>query len=219
MKDIRVRPGRRLVIAMVAEGEHDRQDFKYAISDARKIARSVSAFANAGGGRLLIGVKDNGAIAGVRNEEDIFVVEQAAERYCRPAVDVEFNAYSIDTGKTVIIASIAQADSRPVSVVEADGKPRAYYRVADENIVAHRLMVKAWAHDAPLALTLDSRASALLEAIDKAGAPGLDPDMAAIALGTSRLTAERLIVSMALAGVVTFVYTAGRWMLTRLSEE
>lgn len=45
---------------LVSEGEHCHQDFKFEISDARKIARSLSAFANTEGGRLLIGVKDNG---------------------------------------------------------------------------------------------------------------------------------------------------------------
>ena len=58
---------------LVAEGEHDHQDFKFEISDARKIARSISAFANTGGGRLLVGVKDNGKIAGIRSEEEIHV--------------------------------------------------------------------------------------------------------------------------------------------------
>ncbi|MDE6288766.1 MAG: ATP-binding protein, partial [Muribaculaceae bacterium] len=95
MKDLPVTRGRRYIMALVAEGEHDRQDFKYAVSDARKIARSISAFANAGGGRLLIGVKDNGAIAGVRNEEDAYVVELAAHRYCDPPQEVDFKAYSV----------------------------------------------------------------------------------------------------------------------------
>ena len=45
---------------LIAEGEHVHQDFKFAISDARKIAKSLSAFANTEGGRLLVGVKDNG---------------------------------------------------------------------------------------------------------------------------------------------------------------
>ena len=31
---------------LILEGEHEHQDFKYQISDARKIARSISAFAN-----------------------------------------------------------------------------------------------------------------------------------------------------------------------------
>ena len=53
--------------ALIAEGEHQQQDFKFEISDARKIAKTLSAFANTDGGKLLIGVKDNGKIAGVRS--------------------------------------------------------------------------------------------------------------------------------------------------------
>ena len=44
---------------LISEGEHQQQDFKYRVSDARKLARSVSAFANTDGGRLLIGVRDD----------------------------------------------------------------------------------------------------------------------------------------------------------------
>lgn len=45
---------------LIAEGEQ--QDFKFIISDARKIARGLSAFANTDGDRLLISIKDNGNI-------------------------------------------------------------------------------------------------------------------------------------------------------------
>lgn len=64
--------------ARIAEGEHQQQDFKFEISDARKIAKSLSAFSNTDGGRLLVGVKDNGKIAGVRSEE-----EDLHDRGCR----------------------------------------------------------------------------------------------------------------------------------------
>ena len=57
------------IYRLIAEGEHQTQDFKFEISDACKIARSISAFANTDGGRLLVGGKDNGKIAGVRAEE------------------------------------------------------------------------------------------------------------------------------------------------------
>mgnify|MGYP000599236676 CR=1 FL=1 len=59
--------------ALIAEGEHQQQDFKFEISDARKIAKTLSAFANTDGGRLLIGVKDNGKIAGVRSAEEKYM--------------------------------------------------------------------------------------------------------------------------------------------------
>ena len=49
---------------LIAQGEHQHQDFKYKIQDAVKLAKSVSAFANTDGGRLLIGVRDDGHISG-----------------------------------------------------------------------------------------------------------------------------------------------------------
>ena len=78
---------------LISEGEHVHQDFKFEISDARKIAKSISAFANTDGGRLLVGVKDNGKIAGVRSEEEIYMIEAAAQRYCQPPVDIHTYIY------------------------------------------------------------------------------------------------------------------------------
>ena len=63
---------------LIEEGEHEQQDFKFKISDARKIARSISAFANHRGGHLLIGVKDNGRVVGVSGDEEVYMIEQAA---------------------------------------------------------------------------------------------------------------------------------------------
>ena len=76
--------------ALIAEGEHQQQDFKFEISDARKIAKTLSAFANTNGGRLLIGVKDNGKIAGVRSEEEKYMIEAAAQLYCVPEVEYSY---------------------------------------------------------------------------------------------------------------------------------
>ena len=45
---------------LIAQGEHEQQDFKYKVTDAIKLARSVSAFANTNGGRLLIGLHAEG---------------------------------------------------------------------------------------------------------------------------------------------------------------
>lgn len=102
MKDLKGIKGKYYIARLIEEGEHEHQDFKFAISDARKIARSISAFANRDGGRLLVGVKDNGVVAGVRNEEDIFVIEQAAEMYCRPPQEIRVTAFKAEEEKTVL---------------------------------------------------------------------------------------------------------------------
>ena len=84
---------------LIQEGEHQMLDFKFEISDSRRIARSLAAFANTDGGRLLVGVKDNGAIAGVRSDEEIHMIQAAAEMYCQPKVEYSTEEWEIN-GKT-----------------------------------------------------------------------------------------------------------------------
>ena len=95
--------------ALIAEGEHQQQDFKFEISDARKIAKTLSAFANTDGGRLLIGVKDNGKIAGVRSEEEKYMIEAAAQLYCVPESGI-FSA-NIHSGRTTSVGGNHRRDS------------------------------------------------------------------------------------------------------------
>ena len=72
--------------ALIEQGEHQQLDFKFEVSDSKKIARTLSGFGNTDGGRLLIGVKDNGAISGVRSEEEYYMIEAASKMYTHPEV-------------------------------------------------------------------------------------------------------------------------------------
>lgn len=214
MKDLKAIRGRQYILDLINEGEHVQQDFKFAISDARKIARSISAFANNQGGRLLVGVKDNGTIAGVRNEEDIYVIEQAAQLYCRPAQKVEFTAFSTGDTGVVIRASIAKSSERPVLAQEPDHTWRAYYRVADENISAHPLMVRTWRHVASgrrTLLHLDGAEGRILDALSCA--PRLSVREALIATGASRRVSESAIIRLAALGIIEFEYQDGRFVI------
>ena len=99
--------------SLISQGEHQEQDFKFEISDARKIAKTLSAFSNTKGGRLLIGVKDNGKIAGVRSEEEIYMIEAAAQLYCQPEVQF-FTQTLVVEGRTVVVITIEESLSKPI---------------------------------------------------------------------------------------------------------
>ena len=58
---------------LIQSGEHQQLDFKFEISDSRKIAKTLVAFSNSDGGTLLIGVKDNGNISGVHSDEEFYM--------------------------------------------------------------------------------------------------------------------------------------------------
>ena len=129
--------------SLIREGEHQQQDFKYRVSDAMKLAKSVSAFANTDGGRLLIGVRDDGHMSGVRSEEEIYMMHQAAYRYCRPEASIKFDTYHVE-GRTIVIATVPPSEKRPICAVGDDDKSRAYIRIADENIVASPVHLAIW---------------------------------------------------------------------------
>ncbi|MDE6205534.1 MAG: ATP-binding protein [Duncaniella sp.] len=207
--------GKFYIASLIEEGEHEHQDFKFAISDARKIARSLSAFANNDGGRLLIGVKDNGAIAGVRNEEDIYLVEQAAEMYCVPPQQLRVTAFKTEGGHTVVRVEIDRASTRPVLVKEAEGHLRAYYRVRDENIAAPQLLVKAWQRAAEQSsgsmLGIDSHGQQLLRMASDDNGVTLEDFM--VEAHISRAMAEELAISLYSMGVIDFRYDGSRFTI------
>ncbi len=127
---------------LIAEGENQQLDFKFEINDSRKIARSIVAFANTNGGTLLIGVKDNGSIAGVRSEEEYYMIEGAATLYCKPSVPFKVKKWFVD-GKT-ILEFIIPKTGNPSFAKDEKGRWLAYVRVNDQNIVANRILLEFW---------------------------------------------------------------------------
>jgi hypothetical protein len=134
---------RRYLHGLISQGEHQQQDFKYKVTDAVKLARSVSAFANTEGGRLLIGVRDDGHLSGVRSEEEIFMMHQAAWKYCQPASSIKFDNYRVE-GRNIVIATVPMSNKRPICAIDDEGRQRAYVRIADENIVASPVHLAIW---------------------------------------------------------------------------
>jgi predicted HTH transcriptional regulator len=129
--------------ALIAEGEHLQQDFKYCINDSRKIAKSLVAFANTQGGRLLVGVKDNGKIAGVRSDEEYYMVEAAANLYSKPKIEFEVQQWDLE-GKTVLEITVPPSSQRPHFAENDERKWLAYIRHNDQNIMANSVLLKAW---------------------------------------------------------------------------
>ncbi len=128
---------------MIEEGEHQQQDFKYAVSDSKKIARSLAAFANTDGGRLLLGVKDNGAIVGVKSDEEFYMIEAAAQLYCRPEVGFSVNEW-VEDGKTVLEIVIPKSHDNLHAAPNKDGFYKVYTRVADQNLLVNKIYIDAF---------------------------------------------------------------------------
>jgi predicted HTH transcriptional regulator len=128
---------------LIADGENLHLDFKYCVSDSRKIARTLSAFANSDGGRILIGVRDNGSIAGIKSDEEIYMVDTAAHLFCRPEITYSIIQHTTG-GKTILEVDVLKGTKRPYQVKNENGRWLSYFRNNDQNLIANRVLLQVW---------------------------------------------------------------------------
>lgn len=131
------------IYKLIEEGEHQQQDFKFCISDSKKIAKTLVAFANTDGGRLLIGVKDNGRIVGITTDEEFYMVDSAAKIYSNPPVLFTTKQWFTED-KTVLEITVKSSIKKPHYAKDENGKWQAYIRINDENMLAHRIQLLVW---------------------------------------------------------------------------
>jgi len=136
-------PNEGYIRKLIAKGENQQLDFKFGITDSRKIARTLAAFANTDGGRLLIGVKDNGSIAGVRTEEEFYMIQAASEMFTRPVVPFEVKEWTVNQKRVLEIIVPAVKDILHSAPVEKEDY-LIYIRVKDENYPVNSVWLKAY---------------------------------------------------------------------------
>ncbi len=204
---------------LIEEGEHEQQDFKFKISDARKIARSISAFANHRGGRLLVGVKDNGKVAGIESDEEIYMIEQAATMYCRPEQVVMCQTYRVE-GKCVLKVDVEPTKVLPVKAQDDDLKWKAYYRVDDENILAHPLHVKVWKEkqrETPAIISFTEKEHILIDFLQNNKDITLQEYMKLAHV--SKSVAEQTLIKMCVMKTISINYKSGKCSFSLNDDE
>lgn len=130
------------LLRRIANGEGEQLDFKYRIDDQKKIARTLSAFANTTGGSLLIGVKDNGKLSGVDPEEEFHMIQGAADLYCKPAIT--FDSKIWQEGHHLILEIIVEPANDRYKSISDDGTWRFFYRLNDHTIQGNKILDKVW---------------------------------------------------------------------------
>src|SRR5690606_29154437 len=102
---------------------------------------TLVAFANTRGGKLLVGVADDGTVKGIKNgEEEKYMLQQAGPRYCRPSIEPHFTDLYVDD-KLVLVAEVAESDIKPHYALDDHGKWWVYVRVDDKSLLAGSVVV------------------------------------------------------------------------------
>ena len=121
-------------------GEDQFTEFKQYASEPDQITEEIVGFLNARGGHLLIGIKDDGSLTGLKFPEDdlSFLLNYISEQIV-PRFKFDSEIVPLSAKKGVIHIFVPEGKRKPYALINKDNKQKTvYYRVKDECIKASR---------------------------------------------------------------------------------
>ncbi|MDP2723289.1 MAG: ATP-binding protein [Bacteroidales bacterium] len=202
---------------LISEGEHQHLDFKFEISDAAKIARSLVAFANTDGGTLLIGVKDNGSLKGIQSGEELYMVQRASKNFCQPEVVFASKEWILE-GKKILEVKVPVSKQLPHRAPDTQGNYKVFVRIHDQNMMASGIQMKIWKKqqsDEAVQITYNQQVKELLSLVESQ--PGLGINELKAKLNVSKHKLEELLADLIVMKVIQIGRT-GNELVFQLCE-
>jgi len=128
---------------LTAQGEGQHLEFKKKANFPEKIVKELVAFANSRGGKLLLGVDDDGTASGTRNiEGEAFVLEKAIKELITPALAYRVELLKINEKKGIAIFHVSSGEDKPYRALEHINQDIgiAFVRCGDESLKASKEM-------------------------------------------------------------------------------
>ena len=123
---------------LVSHGEGASLEFKRKATFPQKIVREMIAFANTKGGILLIGIGDDGSLAGLKHPEDELHVMTEALKKVRPSMQYNVTLIPIANARMVIQYEIPESKRKPHYFIDENKMKESFVRVDDKSIKASR---------------------------------------------------------------------------------
>ncbi|MEY4579595.1 MAG: hypothetical protein RL701_4298, partial [Pseudomonadota bacterium] len=124
--------------ALIANGENSGVEFKRDDVRPEQLAEEIVALANFQGGRVLLGVEDDGTISGsARSDLETWVMDTVFSRLVHPLLLPFYEEVALDDGKRVAVVSITQGTAKPY-VLRHNGRDEIYIRVGSTSRRATR---------------------------------------------------------------------------------
>lgn len=197
-------------------GEGSQVEFKLLIKDCHKIARTICALANNKGGRIVIGVTDNGEIVGLRNEENTLkVLQDASQACCFPPISLELTMYQ-EGFKRVLGVWVEESNKKPHRTKGKDGNDQVYVRVQDKSMPASKMVERQLLNDEvgkpKITRKLDSKEQGLIVFLERNEQITLSRYMSLMNLSKRR--ARRILVGLVQEGILRVHNASGEDLYT-----
>ena len=159
-------------LAAMGEGHH--LEFKNRVPRADRLAREVIALANTDGGKVLLGVDDDGSVIGLKDaDEELFALREALGPRVEPEVEVEVESVRVSRRRMALVVDVPASPERP-HYLRPGGDPRekrrAFVRVDDQSVEASReavQLMKAQRRGEGARFTFGERERKLLAYLDR----------------------------------------------------
>ena len=189
---------------LVKKGEGEHLEFKLKSNHPEKIVREVVAFANSGGGKLLVGVGDDKTIKGLKDaDEDEYTLSRAIDKYIFPKISFKKERVAITPDRDVLVLTIPRSVDKPHYVVDDTGARQAYIRVEDKSIQASREMkeiMRRGRGERDVSFQYGEKEEKLMKLLDEK--ESVTVDLFATVAGIPRKIASNTLVVMVLARIL-----------------
>jgi ATP-dependent DNA helicase RecG len=126
------------LLELVANGESSGVEFKRDDLRPEQLAKEIVALANFQGGRILLGVEDDGTITGVqRINLETWVMDTVFGRYVHPLILPFYEEVTLDHGQRVAVITLLPGTAKPY-VLRHNGREEIYVRVGSISRLATR---------------------------------------------------------------------------------
>lgn len=131
------------ILLEIEKGESRKLEFKEHLPESMKISKTVVAFSNGAGGKLIIGINDEGQVTGVSDEEVLEIPDKISNIIydsCYPAIIPEIYIENIN-GKKVIIVEVFPGNLKPYYIKSKGKLKGTYIRVGATNKLSDEEMI------------------------------------------------------------------------------
>ncbi|EQD46914.1 transcriptional regulator, partial [mine drainage metagenome] len=126
------------LLEIIANGENSGVEFRRDDLRPEQLAKEIVALLNFQGGKLLLGVEDDGTISGIQRANlETWVMDTVFGRYVHPLSLPFYEEVVFEDGKRVTVISLTQGTAKPY-VVRNNDREEIYIRVGSTSRLATR---------------------------------------------------------------------------------
>tara|TARA_B110000114_G_C14940869_1_gene336335 strand:+ start:25 stop:648 length:624 start_codon:yes stop_codon:yes gene_type:complete len=127
---------------LITRGQDVSLEFTSHIENQLTITRTIVAFANTNGGKVIVGINEKNKVIGVEPAEELKLFKELINNDCAPIVP--FESKVIEEGRHLLLEIDVSKSSIKHKAKGEEGGMQFYHRIKDTTLVGNRVIINLW---------------------------------------------------------------------------